>query len=489
MEITSTLDTWRRTTLPRVDASEWTVPTANAGLLEVARLRGLLDAAQSVLVGVMSKASGRDTPAALSRSLKMSGTEARKAAALAGVVGRVPGAEDALASGVVTAEHLLKLVPVTDEADAALLLGVAPGMSPEDFGTTVHKFRIAKDANGVKGRQRAARSVRFFHAEEGCVGMRAVLRPLDGERVKAALNAIVDERWRAEHPDRATTSGGHGGDSREQRLADALASVFGASPAESGAASDPASEDVGTQQESASGSAASTAGEGPAGEDSHGTSSTDEPETTGRTDQSDAGQGTDRAQRTGANSSSRLMPTLTPQSIPPSVATRLGVVVTINAETLETAILGGPPIAFADLGDILHDARTEFFAMIQATNGAILNFGRNRRLATPLQKLAVAVRDNGRCTWAGCQVAWDRCDVDHDPPFESGGRTDVDKLRLLCRCEHHPHRHETGENIERDASDEWIIIGPPSTTVVRQRRRSTAATASSGRRDRQGPSG
>jgi hypothetical protein len=545
MESPSPLNIWRQSTLPRVDATEWTATLAKAGLMEIARLRGLLDAAQAVLVGVMSKSTGRDTAAELSRSSKMSSPEARKAVAVAGVVGRVPGAADALASGAVTAEHLLKLVPVADTGAAALLLVVASGMSSEDFAHTVDMFRVAKDGNGVRARQRAARSVRFFRAEEGCIGMRAVLRPIDGERMKAALNAIVDERWRAAHPERAAVAGGHGGDSREQRLADALAAVFGASPPESDGsgesggrlrddAGDRESDDEATTQATdfctSTGSSGATNdpddcsadrfdmrhGSPADAADADDADDADDETTSGadhvhditdagadQTDDvydgpvTDAPPAADRSPDHEANpsfandaSSSRAamharspsaIPSVVPSLIPASVATRLGVVITINAETLEAAILGGGPLPFEDLGDVFRDVRTEFFAMIQGTNGAILNFGRNRRLATPLQKLAVAVRDGGRCIWIGCHVPWGRCDVDHDPPFESGGRTDVDQLRLMCHCDHHPHRHETGENVERDPSGQWVIIQQTGSPDLRDTRttKSTAATTAS----------
>ena len=44
------------------------------------------------------------------------------------------------------------------------------------------------------------------------------------------LDAIIDAHWKAEHPDRARTLDGHGGDTREQRLADAPLELTGLAP-------------------------------------------------------------------------------------------------------------------------------------------------------------------------------------------------------------------------------------------------------------------
>ncbi len=103
-------------------------------------------------------------------------------------------------------------------------------------------------------------------------------------------------------------------------------------------------------------------------------------------------------------------------------------------------MLGAGPIPTQDALKLVDDPRTDIYAAIQATNGAIMKFGRSRRLASPLQKLALALSDNGRCCQPGCETSWNRCDADHDPPWDEGGRTDINDLRLMCTCEHHPHR-------------------------------------------------
>ena len=139
----------------------------------------------------------------------------------------------------------------------------------------------------------------------------------------------------------------------------------------------------------------------------------------------------------------------------------------LSTPTLEAEIVGHGPIPFTEAAGLA--ARADLFAAIRTTNGAILKFGRNRRLASPLQRLALIVRDGG-CSWTGCTVDYTRCDADHDPPWEQGGTTDLEYLRLMCRCGHHSHLHETGQNIRRrvDGTTEIIAAnGSPADAPAR----------------------
>ncbi len=115
---------------------------------------------------------------------------------------------------------------ITDNDEAAELLALAPSQSPDEFAKTVDQYRIDRDAKGWRDRQQKARSVKFFKADNGCVGIRAILPTLEGEQVKAAINEACDTAWRAAHPDRAETLGGHDAEPREQRLADALVVII-----------------------------------------------------------------------------------------------------------------------------------------------------------------------------------------------------------------------------------------------------------------------
>ncbi len=358
---------------PRGLAVDWDPTTAKVGLQQLRRLRGEIAALEAVLVGVLKTETGRDTKATLARGFGMSNAEARKTEDVADIVGRVQGAGDALADGSVTGEHLRHLKPITDNDEAVELLALAPSVSPDDFGRTVAKYLIARDAKGIRDRQRRARSVKFFKTDDGCVGMRVILPTLEGEQVKATLNNACDAAWLAAHPERAETLGGHDDEPREQRLADALVAVM------------------------------------------NGTA-------------------------TGGS-------------------TRTALIVTMQAETLECQILGVRPIPTEDALKLVDDPRTDIYAAIQATDGAIMKFGRSRRFASPLQKLALALRDGGFCVKPGCEAPWSRCDADHIVEWDEGGRTDVADLRLLCGTDCHRHRHETGTGITRQPNGTWTVDG------------------------------
>ena len=274
-----------------------------------------------------------------------------------------------------------KLAPITNQEEAAELFQLAPSQTPDEFSKTVDRYRIAKDSQGWRARQRAARTLRFFKADDGCVGFRGILPTLEGERIKAAINQACDNAWRAAHPERAETSGAHNDEPRERRLADALVSLVLGDP--------------------------STATGGPA---------------------------------------------------------RTALIVTVQAETLEAHILGNGPLPTDDAIGLADDARTDLYAAIQTTNGAILKFGRSRRLASALQKLALALREHGTCAYPGCTTTWQRCDADHDPPWDQGGLTNIDKMKLMCTNGHHTHRHETGKNITRQPNGTWTVNNEPNGT-------------------------
>ena len=365
---------YKRLSIPRVCSSDWNPGTAKVALRELRRLRGELASAEAVLVGVMKTETGRDTKATLARGFGMSAAEAAKAEAVADVVTRIPGADDALADGTVTGEHLRKLAPITNPTEAAELFELAPSQSPDDFAKTVDRYRINRDSEGWRARQRAARSLRFFKADDGCVGFRGILPTLEGERIKAAINHACDAAWRTAHPERADTAGAHDDEPRDRRMADALVSLVLGDP-----------------------------------------------------------------------------------TTPSTGAARTALIVTVQAETLQAHILGSGPLPTEDAIDLADDPRTDLYAAIQTTDGAVMKFGRSRRLASALQKLALALREHGTCAYTGCDVPWNRCDADHDPPWDQGGLTDINKMKLMCTNGHHTHRHETGNNITRQPNGTWTV--------------------------------
>jgi hypothetical protein len=69
--------------------------------------------------------------------------------------------------------------------------------------------------------------------------------------------------------------------------------------------------------------------------------------------------------------------------------------------------------------------------------GEVLDLGRTRRLFSPAQRKAMAVRDR-RCRAEGCDIPAAWCEAHHAAdPWSKGGRTDLADGVLLCSFHHH----------------------------------------------------
>lgn len=85
--------------------------------------------------------------------------------------------------------------------------------------------------------------------------------------------------------------------------------------------------------------------------------------------------------------------------------------------------------------------------------GQVLDVGRSARLATPAQRAALSAMYR-TCSVDGCEVPFADCQVHHVDPWETGGRTDLDRLTPLCHRHHHLV-HEGG----------WTLVLAPDRTV------------------------
>jgi hypothetical protein len=402
----SSLDTWKAVSLPRVIDSEWDPETALAALSELKRLRGEFEAAVAVLVGIVSVRARRDTRATVVRELGVSQGEASKILRTAKVVSALHGVAEGIAAGEYSADHVQRVAKVPESEDAAELLAVASTMSPDDFGKRVDKFLIDNVGCKRKARQQAERSVKFFETENGSVGMRAVLPETAGKLLRKNLDAIMNDQYREKYPERANVAGEREIDSLGQRLADALIEAVNGD------------------------------GRSDLAEDS--------------TDSEDAAN--ESLLRLLPDEGARISKLKRKKNQKKYRARgRTAVIVTISLEHLEAQILGSGSIECDDAFDLIGQARTDVYFYVHEATGAPLKFGRSRRLATEMQKLAMAVRENGVCSWCSCATTWDQCEADHVPAFypenpgDPLGQTDVDKMNLKCQC-HHKHRHETGED-------------------------------------------
>jgi hypothetical protein len=92
--------------------------------------------------------------------------------------------------------------------------------------------------------------------------------------------------------------------------------------------------------------------------------------------------------------------------------------------------------------------------VIFTDTGGVLAYGRERRLASPGQRLALAARDKG-CSFPGCDrpPAW--TEVHHVLEWINGGATDLNNLCLVC-AHHHRSFEQAGWRVHmRDGVPWW----------------------------------
>ena len=127
------------------------------------------------------------------------------------------------------------------------------------------------------------------------------------------------------------------------------------------------------------------------------------------------------------------------------------------AQRTGVAITGsGGQLSISTLLQMAADAH--IVPVICNDTGGILAYGRERRLASRGQRLALAARDRG-CSFPGCNrpAAW--TEVHHIRDWIDLGRTDIDEMCLLCRY-HHRHFAQHGwQAIMIDGIPHWI---PPA---------------------------
>jgi len=101
-------------------------------------------------------------------------------------------------------------------------------------------------------------------------------------------------------------------------------------------------------------------------------------------------------------------------------------------------------------------------AVVFDEHGQPLDVGREQRLFTTRQRIALAERDGG-CRWPGCDRPPSWCEAHHIEHWaRDGGRTDVADGLLLCK-HHHLLLHDHHWEIERRGpgrADYWLIPPP-----------------------------
>jgi Domain of unknown function (DUF222) len=121
------------------------------------------------------------------------------------------------------------------------------------------------------------------------------------------------------------------------------------------------------------------------------------------------------------------------------------VIVTIDHQRLTGALAGVGLVADEPIsaGQARRLACTaQIIPVVLGGDSEILDLGRARRLFSPAQRKAMAVRDR-RCRTQGCTIPASWCEAHHATnPWATGGRTNLADGTLLCSWHHHrAHDH------------------------------------------------
>lgn len=106
----------------------------------------------------------------------------------------------------------------------------------------------------------------------------------------------------------------------------------------------------------------------------------------------------------------------------------------LSSATGQGVTAGGTAIPMRDLIAMAGRAYN-YLAVFDGHSNRPLYLGRSRRIASADQRLALFAAERG-CTFPGCDVPADKCEVHHIHEWATGGRTDIDALTLTCAPNH-----------------------------------------------------
>ena len=134
-----------------------------------------------------------------------------------------------------------------------------------------------------------------------------------------------------------------------------------------------------------------------------------------------------------------LLEDVDPKRLPMHGGSATAVVVLVDEENLRA----GVGVATTTSGERLSIGQVRRLAcqagILPAVLGGrsgVLDVGRRRRLFTPSQRVALAVRDRG-CRADGCDMPAAVCEAHHLDAWSRGGGTDLEHGVLLCSYHHH----------------------------------------------------
>lgn len=146
--------------------------------------------------------------------------------------------------------------------------------------------------------------------------------------------------------------------------------------------------------------------------------------------------------------------------LPDNGGERPQVVVTIPWTLLEDAVgvaylpASGAPISPAAARRLACDAGV--LPAVLGSDGAVLDVGRSTRLWPTAIRRAARLRDGG-CSFPGCTVPLDRCELHHIEWWSRGGVTSLANSAHLCPFHHHLV-HEDGWSMYRASPTEVVFV-------------------------------
>ncbi|PRZ41884.1 HNH endonuclease [Antricoccus suffuscus] len=154
--------------------------------------------------------------------------------------------------------------------------------------------------------------------------------------------------------------------------------------------------------------------------------------------------------------------------------TRGTVITTIRLEDLKAGCgyatsTHGVQVPVRDL--LAEAAHLKFLPAVLNSNGVVLHLGHAVRLATDRQYAALVARDGG-CTFPGCDVPPEWCQIHHVTAWQDGGPTDIDNLALACGYHHREYEDRGWESVMIGGLPHWrppAWIDPDRVPVLHHR--------------------
>jgi hypothetical protein len=145
-----------------------------------------------------------------------------------------------------------------------------------------------------------------------------------------------------------------------------------------------------------------------------------------------------------------FLETVDPARLPLHGGDATTVIVTVDHQTLidglDTALIGDAPITAGAVRRLACTAG--IIPAVLGGHSEILDLGRSRRLFSPAQRKAMAIRDR-TCRAEGCDIPAAWCEAHHAAdPWSQEGETDLADGVLLCSFHHH-RAHDHRYRVER----------------------------------------